>query len=105
MFLHSVTLADITTINGLEITLSAWEGRRDPTIGTAFKWPRVQTGLPTEYWNTWRRALRICFLPTGSSRQLVTRLGKWYSPPFTLETRFILFGVSIVLSGTGKDFP
>jgi hypothetical protein len=27
MFLHSVTLADITTINGLEITSTAWEGR------------------------------------------------------------------------------
>jgi hypothetical protein len=85
MFLHAVAISDIATINGAEITLAAWEGRRAPTTGSTFSWPRVQSSLLESYWNTWRRAIRHCFLRPGSSRLIRQRLGKWNSPPARWE--------------------
>lgn len=85
MFLHSVTLSDIATVSGEEITLGAWEGRRSPNSGSTFAWPRVQSSLPASYWKTWRCALRKCFLWPGSSRLIWQRLGIWISPPTNWE--------------------
>ncbi len=81
MFLHAVTLSDIVTVNGSDITLSAWEGRRSPTTGSNFSWPRVQLSLPVSYWKTWQRALRKCFMRPGSSRLVRQHLGSWAAPP------------------------
>ena len=81
MFLHAVTLSDIVTVNGSDITLSAWEGRRSPTTGSNFSWPRVQLSLPVSFWNTWQRALRKCFISPGSSRLVRQQLRLWAAPP------------------------
>jgi hypothetical protein len=81
MFLHSVMLSDIATISGLEITLEAWEGRREFSCGSEFSWPRVQDSLPADYWKTWQRALNKCFLLRSSCRMLAVRLGKWVEAP------------------------
>ena len=80
MFLHSVTLADISTVDGIAITLDAWLGRRDPSCGTEFSWPRVQKKLPERYWTLWQKALRKCFQAPRSaraSRELLDKLGRW----------------------------
>jgi hypothetical protein len=46
MFLHSVTLSDIGTVNGKSMSLSAWQGQDDASCGAECEWPRVQTKLP-----------------------------------------------------------
>ena len=85
MFLHAVTISDIATVNGAEITQAAGEGCRVPTTGSTFSWPRVQSSLSETYWNTWRRAIRHCFLWPGSSCLIRQRLAKWNSPPARWE--------------------
>jgi hypothetical protein len=82
MFLHAVTLADVCTVDGLAITLESFQGRRDPSCGTNYSWPRVQSSLPGRYWNLWQQALLKCFLVAGSSRALRDPLGRWlHFPP------------------------
>jgi hypothetical protein len=73
--LHSVTLADICTVDRKAITLDAWQGRKDHSSGTEYSWPRVQRKLPSHYWKLWQKALRLCFLVRGSSRDLCERMG------------------------------
>jgi hypothetical protein len=68
MFLHCVTLADICTVDGKVITLSAWQGRRDWSCGAEFEWPRVQESLSPRYWEVWNKALRFCFLEREKNR-------------------------------------
>ena len=80
MFLHAVTLSDIATVSGSEITLSDWEGHA-PNKVSAYSWPRVQKKLPNTYWKVWQRGLRKCFLQRGSTRAIQTSLGTWLSPP------------------------
>jgi hypothetical protein len=71
MILHSVTLADICTVDGKAITLDAWQGQRDHSSGKEYSWPRVQSKLPSHYWELWQKALRLCFLVRG------VRMGPW----------------------------
>jgi hypothetical protein len=86
MFLHSVTLSDITSVRGERITPGAWEyGRRLPHSGSTFAWPWVQSSLPASYWNIWRLALHKCFLKPGSSRLIWRHLGSWKSHPTNWE--------------------
>ncbi len=80
-FLHSVTLSDISTVNGQSISLAAWQGKRDESCGNEYSWPRVQVTLPKDYWDLWRTALRLSFLPRGSSRLLRERMGRWHRFP------------------------
>ena len=77
MFLHSVTLADICTVDGKAVTMNAWQGCRDLSRGTEFVWPRVQQKLPDRYWTLWQKAISKCFLVSGSSRALRDKLGRW----------------------------
>ena len=81
MFLHSVTLAGICTVDGKAVTMNAWQGCGDPSRGTEFLWPRVQTKLPDRYWTLWQKALSKCFLVSGSSRDLRDTLGRWSRVP------------------------
>lgn len=77
IILHSVTLADISTVDGKAITLDAWQGRRDPLSGTEYSWPQVQRRLLSHHWELWWKAIRQCFLVRGSSRIL----HEWYRLP------------------------
>jgi hypothetical protein len=80
MFLHSVTLADICTVDGTTFTLDAWQGRRDPSSNAELSWSRVQKRLPERYWTLWQKALRKCFQSPRSaraSRELLDKLGRW----------------------------
>jgi hypothetical protein len=82
MFLHCVTLADICTVDGKAITLSAWQGRREWSCGAEFEWPRVQESLSPRYWEFWNKALRSCFLAREElQRAILERLGKWQKFP------------------------
>jgi hypothetical protein len=81
MFLHSVMLSDIGTVDGKSTSLSAWQGQRNASCGAEQKWPRVQTMLPKECWDLWRKALRSCFLGRGSSRTLRECMGRWHRFP------------------------
>jgi hypothetical protein len=86
LFVQALTLADITTIDGLNIMESAWEGRsskNDPT------WPRQ--GNPTKSaWRLWKRAIANCFCNIGEGMELPQRtprlaipLGAWQNLPIT----------------------
>ena len=81
MFLHSVTLADICTMDSKAVTMNAWQGCQDPSRGTEFSWARAQTKLPDRYWTLWQKALLKCFLVSGSSRDLRDKLGRWSLVP------------------------
>jgi hypothetical protein len=77
MYLHTVTLSDLCTVDGRAVTLDACQGRRDPSSCSEYSWPRVQGHLPAHFWKLWQTALRKCFLHSGSSRVLHQPLGKW----------------------------
>ena len=81
MFLHTITLADVCTVDGTSVTRDAWLGTRDPGSCTEFLWPRVQSRLPTSYWTLWQTTLRTCFLNRGSARLLQSPLGRWHRFP------------------------
>jgi hypothetical protein len=49
MFLHSVTLADLCTVDGKAVTIDAWQGQRNPACGLEIEWPRVQRSLPESF--------------------------------------------------------
>jgi hypothetical protein len=77
MFLHAITLSDISTVDGHDITLDACQGRRDPVSGIEHEWPRNPRKLADRFWELWNKALRKCFLAPRSSRTLRSPLGRW----------------------------
>ena len=78
MYLGATTLADICTADGTAIEEDAWNGR-EPTRTSPYDWPRP--GRPsTDMWNTWRAALRSCFLNPYVPRQEID------NTPWPLET-------------------
>jgi hypothetical protein len=70
MFLHAVTLSDIVSANGQEITINSWEGRQEELGQSRYTWPRIQRRLPDPHWKLWRRALQRTVLSRNTSRHL-----------------------------------
>ena len=76
MFLHAVTLSDIVTIDGKEITINSQNGIKDDH-GPLYQWPCTRPSLSIEHWNQWRRVLGEVFLISGNSRVLNKPLLEW----------------------------
>jgi len=76
MFLHTLTLSDIVTIDGKEITINSQNGIKD-NHGPLYQWPCTQPSLSIEHWNQWRRVLGKVFLISGNSRVLNKSLLEW----------------------------
>jgi hypothetical protein len=77
MFLNVVTLSDIATADGSEITINAWEGQKEDRGGSQYQWPRTQQALSADHWKLWRRTLTKAFLATGPPRKLQEKLHAW----------------------------
>ena len=82
MFLHAITLADISTVDGVFITKDAWNGKPEDHRGTRVHWPRRPPSLPTFHWTLWKKTLTTLVRST-SSRTLTNTLGAWLLPPPT----------------------
>ena len=76
MSVHAVTLSDIVSADGWEITINAWSGTREERGGSRYKWPRIQS-LSVEHWNLWRRVLEKVFLSRATQRSLKEQLLEW----------------------------
>ena len=73
--LHAVSVADITTADGMAITKEAWTGTRFFSCCPRFHWPRTANPDP-RHWNLWRKWLKSA-LTIGDSRKLHVPLGRW----------------------------
>jgi hypothetical protein len=78
IFLQVLSLADICTGNGTSIRSSCFKGIFDPgSSRNGATWPSVPRPLPRD-WKIWQSCLIHLFC-VGTSLQLLTRLGMWYS--------------------------
>jgi hypothetical protein len=77
MSVHVVTLSDIVSADGWEITINAWKGIREERGGSQYEWPRTQLSLSIEHWEQWRRALKKAFLSRPTTRSLKEQLLEW----------------------------
>ena len=86
-FLQAFTLADITTADGGQITMRAFECIAGNKLRVDVGWPRVPEILPAAFIELWKQALTKCFLnPYGhNKRQLNFKLEGWYD--FDVEQR------------------
>ena len=72
--LQVITLADITTADGMRIATCYLNGKRDPFRKSKWKWPQRSTpSLPT--WMRWKDALRNTFCKNHKSNSLRKALG------------------------------
>jgi hypothetical protein len=77
MFLHAVTLADIASADGLEISLNAWNGIKDDSGESQYQWPRTQKSLSIKHWKQWRKVIAKAFVSPGTQRELTDHLLAW----------------------------
>ena len=77
MYLQSITLSDLCTMDLKNITYDAYHGRalrRRKHLG----WPRKPPSLPAAHWHLWQKALTKCFLITGNPHRKIRQdLGHW----------------------------
>ena len=71
LYLRTVTLADITTINGENILKDTKNLRQ--YRHSKWKWPKQQ--IPKEWWAIWENAIKLAF--TNGFMKLRKSLGKW----------------------------
>jgi hypothetical protein len=75
LFLQAITLSDICTGDGCSISPLAWEGHRDPTRPSPYRWPN-QPRPSSALWRVWQQALpKALHL---SQRLLPRPLGPWF---------------------------
>jgi hypothetical protein len=77
MYLHAVTFSDLVTADGLFLTNSAWNGKRDGTRSSRYRWPRTQRpGNNT--WQLWQTALqKTALVRQNSDLRLRLAIGHW----------------------------
>ena len=86
LYLRVLTVAEIVTADGEFITDKAWNGIRDSTMESPYKWP-TQPCPPPKDWRVWRAALTRCyFLETG----LHLKGENWDNFPFLRPIRLNL---------------
>mmetsp|Transcript_24041 Transcript_24041/g.58823 ORF Transcript_24041/g.58823 Transcript_24041/m.58823 type:complete len:668 (+) Transcript_24041:2004-4007(+) len=79
VYLHAVTLSDIVTADGAQITREAWSGFRDSHRLDRYVWPR--TARPaSRWWDVWRACLARTVLAPSVHRRLTRPLGEWNAP-------------------------
>ena len=74
-YLQVTTLVDITTVDGTEIMLHAWQGRIYKRKVFSFLWPR-QPPHKNLNWDLWRNTLQPLIHNT-KNRHLKFPLGRW----------------------------
>ena len=83
MYLRAVTLADICTADGKEVSMAAFDGIYNGLRANSYKFPRQPTSLPAGHWTLWKKALSTLVLRTysESGRRLRVPLGQWLCDP------------------------
>jgi hypothetical protein len=77
MFLHAVTLSDIASADGCQISINAWNGSQDNRGGSQYQWPRTQKVLPSKHWEQWWCVTKKVFLLRCTPRSLKEQLLTW----------------------------
>jgi len=77
MFLHAVSLADITNADGSQILEDSWLGRH-PTGRCNFNWPKSPPSNSL-HWTEWQSALSMTF-GADRFRRINSTLGTWINP-------------------------
>ena len=75
MHLQALTISDLCNASGTHLTTYAYNGRRDPSRTSCYRWPR-QPRPPIHYWSTWDKYMELCYVHAGTKR-LRRPLGKW----------------------------
>jgi hypothetical protein len=78
LHLKVMTLSDVVTAQGKQITEEVFEGTKPTDRYSKLKWPR-QPVTTTKQQKLWKAALEAAF--TLSGRSLQQPLGKWTGPP------------------------
>ena len=82
VYLRALTIIDITSLCGTEITSGAWMGTL--ICSSSLSW-QYHPKLPA--WNLWKTFL--CYALTRDEWKLLTPLGRWYHQKHHLEHRFL----------------
>ena len=85
MFLNAITVADICSVDGLNLHPKAYAGKRREANLHRYNWPRQPRSLPDTHWNLWKKALETCFLQPyrrASEFRLRQPLQGWLLHPF-----------------------
>jgi hypothetical protein len=83
-FLKAITLADIATTNGVNISRNAFEARSGNRLCEGLGWPRVPEVMPQLFIKLWKEAIKLCFLNpynhTNKKRKIQNsqQLGDWH---------------------------
>jgi hypothetical protein len=77
MSVHAVSLSNIVSADGWEITINAWKGAQEEQGGSQYEFPRTQSSLSIQHWEQWRRALEKAFLSCATARSLKEQLLEW----------------------------
>jgi ribonuclease HI len=83
MFLHAVTLADISDFSGTQLSADAMEGHPSCQRLTDYSWPRSPPNLSPEFWSLWQNALIRCFTSHSQPTTLRQPMGNWLIDPTT----------------------
>ena len=75
--LHAVTLSDIVTADGTQISEAAWTGQRDCHQLDRYSWPRTCRPAP-KWWDVWRYWLSVVVTGSTAGRSLLHPLGPWF---------------------------
>jgi hypothetical protein len=77
MYLHAVTISDISTAKGLFLTNPAWSGTQDTTRYSKYQWPCThRPGNST--WQLWQEALQKAVLvPQAIDLRIRYAIGHW----------------------------
>ena len=84
-YLQAVSLADICSADGKDITPEAMDGIPMKGFSDKPEWPRQPSSLPADYWNVWKDALTKCFVRNTTRTRLWTPLGKWAEDPIPVS--------------------
>jgi hypothetical protein len=78
IYLHALTLADITRGDGKGISYNSWHGIQSPsTSRNQFTWPII-SHPPKKSWETWRRILTNLFDCDNRGKFAHTQLEDWH---------------------------
>ena len=77
IFLHVLTLADITDGSGSHILKCSLQGKRNLDRRSSYRWPQQVCPSPAA-WNIWHKSLSLPFCCTCTSNKLRKQLRRWH---------------------------
>lgn len=84
MFLQITRISDIAHPDGKTIRKDVLAGTTPTVFLSPSRWPR-QGRPPKAWWNLWRRKLKLALSVDGSSPNLRSQLGTWFSQELNLS--------------------